>query len=517
MRIAVLHQAVAGDAAPDDRDVLAQADAVGAALTALGHRWERCACTLDLSRTERWLAAFRPDLVFNLVESLAGTGRLIHLVPALLDAAAIPYTGAATEALIATSHKLLAKERLAAAGLPTPPWIGPLPPDLPPLFRPAGAAAEEPEAPWLLKSLWEHASIGLDAESLVRGAEAEVRAALAAQAARTGGACFAEKYIEGREFNLSLLAAPGGPEVLPPAEILFEGFPPEALRIVGYRAKWEPDSFEYRHTVRRFEFPAADDPLLARLRRLARRCWELFGLHGYARVDFRVDARGEPWILEVNANPCLSPDAGFAAALAAGGIGFAPAVGRILEDPGGRGAGRRAASAAAAAPPPEELAGVRLRRTVAPEDAVRVRELVAATGHFYPVEVAVAVELVEERLAKGPACGYDFVFAEAGGALLGYACFGPVPMAPGSFDLYWIAVAPSAQKRGVGRLLLEAAESAVRRAGGARLYAETSGRPLYAGTRGFYERTGFFAEARLEDFYGPGDPKIIYAKRLAAA
>ena len=133
---------------------------------------------------------------------------------------------------------------------------------------------------------------------------------------KQGGECFAEAYIDGREFNLSLLASKAGPQVLPPAEIRFEDYPEGKTRIVGYRAKWHESSFEYLHTVRSFEFPPEDDELLSRLKDLAVRCWSLFDLRGYARVDFRVDRDGRPWVLEVNVNPCLSPDAGFFAAAA---------------------------------------------------------------------------------------------------------------------------------------------------------------------------------------------------------
>src|SRR5690606_34390114 len=97
---------------------------------------------------------------------------------------------------------------------------------------------------------------------------------------------------------------------------------------------WDEESFEFGNTPRRFDFPSGDQSLLRRLARLARQCWRLFGLRGYARVDFRVDRSGEPWILEINANPCLSPDAGFAAALAQAGIPFDSAVDRILSDIG---------------------------------------------------------------------------------------------------------------------------------------------------------------------------------------
>ena len=147
-----------------------------------------------------------------------------------------------------------------------------------------------------------------------------------------GGPCFAEQYIEGREFNLGLLAGPDDPAVLPPAEIVFANFPPGMARIVDYQAKWEVDSFACRHTLRRTEFAAADRPLLDALDRIARQCWQIFHLAGYARVDFRVDQEGRPWVLEVNANPCLSPDAGFAAALERAAIPFAEAVARIVAE-----------------------------------------------------------------------------------------------------------------------------------------------------------------------------------------
>jgi len=148
-----------------------------------------------------------------------------------------------------------------------------------------------------------------------------------------GGSWFAEKYINGREFNLSLLAgADGSPHVLPPAEILFEGYNNGKPRIVGYRAKWNEDSYEYHHTPRSFNFPAFDESLLIRLKEMAIKCWHLFGLRGYARVDFRVDEKGKPFILEVNINPCLSPDAGYAAALAQAGISYTEAIERILNN-----------------------------------------------------------------------------------------------------------------------------------------------------------------------------------------
>ena len=120
---------------------------------------------------------------------------------------------------------------------------------------------------------------------------------------------------------------------MPPAEIIFENYDPDKIKIVGYRAKWDSASFEFHHTPRRFDFPSEDHALLKELKTLALRCWDVFGLNGYCRVDFRVDTQTRPWILEVNANPCISPDAGFAAAVNRSGMTYAEAISRILSDP----------------------------------------------------------------------------------------------------------------------------------------------------------------------------------------
>ncbi|MCU0590017.1 MAG: GNAT family N-acetyltransferase [Desulfobacterales bacterium] len=519
MRITILHNEVASASTPDDRDVLIQAEAVRTALAALGHPVEILPCTLDLAQLRQRLEIGRPDLVFNLVESLAGTGRLIHLAPSLLDAMGLPYTGSCTESIQLTSHKILAKDRLRALGLPTPDWGGPFPPDLPAVSHIAAAAPGD-AGRWIVKSLWEHASIGLDETSIVLCDRVDqMPATLRDRASGFGGACFAERFVEGREFNLSLLAGSRGPEVLRPAEILFEGYPPDALHIVGYRAKWDVGSYEYHHTPRRFDFPPADAALLGRLQVLALRCWQGFGLNGYARVDVRVDRDGNPWVLEVNTNPCLSPDAGFAAALEASGVRYPEAIERILADTRrtcslGTSVEPEASATNSLRPPSRSRIRPKLRLAASPRDPAAVRRLVEATGYFTRVEADVAEELVNERLSRGPASGYHFVFAELDEKLAGYACYGPVPMTVSSYDLYWIVVSPEFQGKGVGRILLEETERLARQSGGTRLYADTSGRAQYGSTRAFYDRVGFRREALLEDFYALGDAKVIYSKPL---
>jgi len=157
---------------------------------------------------------------------------------------------------------------------------------------------------------------------------------------------------------------------------------------------------------------------------------------------------------------------------------------------------------------------VRYRYEVTPRDRDTVRSIVASTGFFYPAEVDVAVELVDERLAKGPASGYFFVFAERGDETIGYTCYGPIACTEASYDLYWIAVHPSSQRGGLGRQLMQESERQIRLVGGERIYLDTSNRPQYQPTRTFYERCGFRVEAVLKDFYARGDDKVIYVKEI---
>ena len=154
------------------------------------------------------------------------------------------------------------------------------------------------------------------------------------------------------------------------------------------------------------------------------------------------------------------------------------------------------------------------RYEVRPEDREHVRRIVASTGFFNPAEIDVAVELVHERLTRGAASGYHFVFLERDGEVLGYACYGPIAGTAASFDLYWIAVDHSIRRRGLGQLLMAETERLIHQAGGRRVYIETSRRSQYAPTRRFYERSGYRVEAMLKDFYAPGDDKAIYVKAL---
>ncbi|MFZ5830808.1 MAG: GNAT family N-acetyltransferase [Planctomycetota bacterium] len=155
-----------------------------------------------------------------------------------------------------------------------------------------------------------------------------------------------------------------------------------------------------------------------------------------------------------------------------------------------------------------------LRAEPQASDREAIRRLVTSTGVFSPIEIDVAVELLDERLGKGPTSGYDFLFAEHDGEVVGYACFGAIALTQGSFDLYWIAVDKRLHGQGIGRLLLGRSEQEIARQGGRRVYIETSGRVPYEPTRAFYLRCGYEAEAILKDFYAPGDDKYIFSKAV---
>lgn len=319
MRIAIVYNEPGSSAA--DLDVLVQRDAVHEALAALGHQCQPIGCTLDLSSLSEQLGIFAPDLVFNLVESLAGTDRLAVLVPMLLDASHIAYTGNRTRATLDSSDKVRVKQRLAALGLPTPAW-----------YSPDTASSLPGPGTYIIKARYEHASVGIDDSAVVTVADSQdLPGMISERGSRFGVEMFAEQFIAGREFNLAVVASRDGDcQTLAHAEIDFSSFPADKPRIVNYDAKWTESSFEYQATPRSFDFRREDDALLTELDRLTRAVWHEFDLAGYARVDYRVDQAGQPYILEINTNPCLSPDAGLVAAVVQGGGSFSAVIETIV-------------------------------------------------------------------------------------------------------------------------------------------------------------------------------------------
>jgi ribosomal protein S18 acetylase RimI-like enzyme len=155
-----------------------------------------------------------------------------------------------------------------------------------------------------------------------------------------------------------------------------------------------------------------------------------------------------------------------------------------------------------------------LRTIPGPQDPARIREIVSSTGFFREDEIRVAVELVEEWLAKGEASGYEFFFADIDGKPVAYSCYGLIPCTLHSYDLYWIATHQDFKNRGIGRTLLRETEKAIQKAGGITIYVETSSRDQYTPTRAFYDNNGYIVKARYEDFYDRGDDRIVYIKKV---
>jgi D-alanine-D-alanine ligase len=300
-------------------DVLAQVEAVEKALEQLGYRSVRIPFTRDVGGFIQQINQSRVEIAINLCESVDDDPRFIAHPAAVLELLGIPFSGSPSAALMLTTDKAVAKNLLNANGIKTP-------------HHAIYDGKEEPDPgllrfPVILKPIFQDASIGIDQESIVKNSR-ELKERVKKFFNRFG-ALLVEEYIAGREFNVSIFGYPS-PRALPLAEIDFSSFPDELYPIVGYRAKWDSSSFEYSHTPR--DFPQNLPPILRqRIVATALECFHLLGLRDYGRVDMRVDVHGQIHVLEVNANPCLSPDAGFAAAVDEAGVTYSDMVRELLD------------------------------------------------------------------------------------------------------------------------------------------------------------------------------------------
>jgi D-alanine-D-alanine ligase len=316
MKIVITYNKPTQDALEDELDILKEVGLVSGSLIQLGHQPIELPVTLNLDETFRFIKALKPDLVFNLTESIGNHGALVYFVPALLDLLQIPYTGNPTVPMFLSAGKTLAKQMLCNEGLPVVQTWKP------------SQAIMLPHGKYILKPLWEEGSLGLDEDSVFE-IPGKDRASIEKF---PDSGYFIEPYIDGREFNVSLLAGETEPQVLAVAEILFLDYPAEKPKVLGYKSKWDENSFEYKNTQRTFDLGKSGDKIYRQLADMSKRCWHALDLRGYARVDFRIDENENPFILEVNANPCISPGSGFYAACEFAGIEFTGAVDRMIKD-----------------------------------------------------------------------------------------------------------------------------------------------------------------------------------------
>ncbi|HEX8199110.1 MAG TPA: D-alanine--D-alanine ligase [Isosphaeraceae bacterium] len=302
------------------------ARAVAGALKAARFKAFPMAAKPPAARLVRRLARQGPDVVFNLVEGFGGRTRGAAHVAGLLELLGLPYTGCPPEALGLCVQKGRTKALLLGSGLPTAPFavVGPGEPW-------AGAGP----GPVIVKPDAEDASLGIDQGSIVADPGA-IEARVARVRAAYGPRVLVEAYLPGAEFQVGVLAMPE-PEPLPVAEVVFNP-PAGSWPILTFAAKWAAGSAEDLASPVRC--PAQVEPGLAdRLGRLAVAAFRATGCRDYARVDFRLDAAGAPMILEVNPNPDISPEAGWARALRASGRDYVATIAALARRALERGTG----------------------------------------------------------------------------------------------------------------------------------------------------------------------------------
>jgi len=305
--------------------VMDQVHAVQAACDKLGLNHETLAVA-DLRHLTKVLSERKETLIFNLAEEFLGDVRESSFVPAVCRAFAKSVTGNDTPALLLAQNKIQAKAVLAGSGLPVPGGTVVLPGSV---FE----AAALPAGTYILKPAFCDASEGITTASVVQLPDESERAVALVDSLHRQFVqpVIVEQFIPTRELNVSVFECDGRPKVMPLAEIDFSAFSDEQPRIVDYGAKWDAASFGFHNTPRKIpaELPAAVTKCVTLL---AAAAWQAVGCRDYVRVDFRLDEQLNPYILEINPNPDISPDAGFAAALMAGGIAYEQFVRTVLDN-----------------------------------------------------------------------------------------------------------------------------------------------------------------------------------------
>ncbi len=316
-RCCILYNQPHENALPDELDVLDQVEFVEKNLHEIGVDTYRKGITENFMKEVPDLVTEKPDFVFNLVESITNKGELCYFIPALLNVYSIPYTGNPVEAMFITTSKGLTCKTLTGAGITGPGYYSP---------SQYGQLTEGKQ--YIIKPVWEDGSMGITGKSVFTFTPDYIKKLEQYDDTHW----LIQDYIEGREFNISILKGENGPEVMPPAEMVFHNHWDDKPKIVDFRAKWEEGTFEYENTIREFPGKKLNPVLNERIIESALKCWHVFGLKGYARADMRIDKNDIPYVIEVNANPCMSPDSGLVAATEAAGLPFTVVLQRILTD-----------------------------------------------------------------------------------------------------------------------------------------------------------------------------------------
>jgi len=312
----IIYNEPSRDALPDELDVLDQVNFIRASLVTLGHEVSQRGITNDFFREITAIREEGFDFVFNLVESIDKKAEILYFIPGLLNMHKIAYAGCPLEAIFVTASKVLARKVMKANGIPVAGG-----------YRITETDKLIPGKKYIVKPVWEDGSLGITEESVFtfNGTIPDILKD------KNDEHWFIEDYIDGREFNVSVLGGPGEPEVLPPAEMIFHNYSDDIPKIVSFKAKWMEGTFQYENTRRNFPTDLSEK-LMTNIRNAALGSWHTFGLKGYARVDMRTDNDENVYVLEVNANPCISPDSGFISAGVFAGYSHTEIIDHIVND-----------------------------------------------------------------------------------------------------------------------------------------------------------------------------------------
>ncbi len=304
MKVALLFDGASAYATNPDQLILGTVEAIEQSLVSEGNE----VGYIPVFNDGKWIEKLRRgkfDLAFNMCEGIDGVASLESSVIGVLELFRIPFTGASSYCTAVCLRKHIINSHLEKAGLPVPRFASMRRGD--PLVTVGYPAIVKPAA--------EDASLGVEQRSVVRNTRQ--LAARVTSMLELWDEIIIQRYIDGREVNVGIL----GDTVLPISEIDFRRMPAGHWRIVTYQSKWETGSAEDLGAVPRC--PARMPAKLAtEVRRVALHAWKLAGGFGYGRVDMRIDANGQPWILEVNANPDIAPDAGLARMARVAGIEY---------------------------------------------------------------------------------------------------------------------------------------------------------------------------------------------------
>ncbi len=316
--VLILYNKLSKKPKDDEADVIEQVNLVTEALIALNYEVLYLQIDLNLKTAIGRLRKLNPDIIFNLAETIGNKGEFTFLANSVLNFVRIPYTGSPLIPMFQCSNKLLAKKELSKIGVKTPEG-----------FNLNECKKLKSDKKYIVKPIWEEGSLELDEDCVFWGSDHEFIQKIGM---KSPDHYFIEEFIDGREFNNSILYSERGPDVLPLAEMTFNGYPEGKPKMMGYKSKWDDKSFEYSHTSRTFQLSRSDEPLKRQMILICKKCWNELGLKGHVRIDFRVTNESEPLVIDINLNPCLSESGGFMAASKKRGLNFQEVITRILAD-----------------------------------------------------------------------------------------------------------------------------------------------------------------------------------------